>query len=102
MQYDFIKYEMDLEHRRVIAIRHADLYTLRCLGGSAWVTQDDGEDIWLRRGEELPLGQGKVVIEALEDLRLQLRRKESLGRHLFRQFSGLWRRSKRAADGVTV
>jgi len=82
MQYDFIKYEMDLEHRRVVAIRNGDLYALRCLGGSAWVTQDGGEDIWLRRGETMQLGTGTVVIEALEDVRIQLRRKESFGRHL--------------------
>jgi len=102
MQYDFIKYEMDLEHRRVIAIRNADLYSLRCIGGSAWVTQDDGEDIWLRSGEELPLGQGKVVIEALEDLRLQLRRKESFGHHLAKRIGDLLRRTRRIRGDVTA
>jgi hypothetical protein len=52
---------------------------IECLAGSLWVTQDnDPRDIMLEAGETCELsGRARVLVQALEAARIQLRRIES-------------------------
>ncbi|SFZ73918.1 DUF2917 domain-containing protein [Chitinimonas taiwanensis] len=74
MLHQFIEYEQALQRSELRTVRSVDGVIVLCEQGDLWITEDNGGDVLLQRGERHLLRAGRLaVIEALSDARLQLK-----------------------------
>lgn len=73
MLYDIIEYEQTLANADLLSLRDTGGLLIDLRHGSAWLTEEGGEDVCLVPGQPYRTqGRGKVLIEALGDSLLRI------------------------------
>jgi hypothetical protein len=84
-------YELGLDPVEAISVL-APGWTIHCLDGRLWLTEEGGPDIWLRAGESVRLTRpGRTVIESAGAASLRMAPPPSVWRGLMATGSGVLR-----------
>jgi hypothetical protein len=81
---------IDLDYDQILVLDNGPQSRVRVMFGATWLTEEGHvDDAVMRAGDELPLHEGRAVMQALGPTRLQI---FSAGRRGLAQSAGAWLR----------